>query len=69
MHIIFKTVSGNTTTMDIDADDKIQDVKRKIEGPVGLPVAEQRLVFAGKELDDGCTAGTHAGSITPGTVE
>ena len=55
MQIFVKTLTGKTITLDVEPEDLVSDVKTKILGKEGIPVAQQRLIFAGKELEDGKT--------------
>ena len=55
MQIFVKTLTGKTITLDVVPEDLVSDVKTKILGKEGIPVAQQRLTFAGKELEDGKT--------------
>lgn len=45
----------DTITLNVEQCDAIEHVKSKIEDSVGIPCSEQRLIYAGKQLDDGQT--------------
>jgi ubiquitin len=55
IQVFFKTLTGGTLTLELDPNESIENVKKLIHEKQGIPPAEQRLVFSGKELTDGKT--------------
>lgn len=55
MSIFVKTLTGKTITLEADPQETVEQVKQKIWDKEGVPIDQQRLIFAGKQLENART--------------
>jgi hypothetical protein len=53
--VYVKDQDGRSRSVWVSPDDKVEVIKTQLYNIIGVATATQRLIFAGKELQDGCT--------------
>ena len=66
MLIKVKTLTGKEIEIDIEPTDKVERIKERVEEKEGIPPAQQRLIFSGKQMNDDKTASEY--KVTGGSV-
>ena len=55
MDLYVKTSTGTVYTISVESGDSVDNIKDKIQELLGIPPVQQRLFFAGKEIENGKT--------------
>lgn len=58
MQIFMKTLTRKSITPEVKPSDATENIKAKIQDNKGIPPDGQSLVFAAKQMEDGCTVTT-----------
>ena len=53
LSLFIKLLTGETLEYNTQPSDLVEDIKRRIQDHKGIPVDQQRLIFAGQQLEDG----------------
>ncbi len=55
MQIWVKSLTGKTISIEAELSESVENIKAQVYAKEGIPVDEQRLIYAGKQLEDGKT--------------
>ncbi|GAB1734618.1 hypothetical protein KC343_g8375 [Hortaea werneckii] len=60
MQIKVRTLTGKEIELDIEPDYQVKKIKERVEEKEGIPPAQQRLIYGGKQMNDDKTAAEYS---------
>ncbi len=64
--LLVKTLTGKTIEIEVKLTDTVASVKQQVQDKEGIPPDQQRIIYAGKTLEDGRALADY--SVTDGAT-